>query len=719
MADRSKVASQSSNANSNAYKVKASLHPAKKRKTEQQQTVQHDVQASLPVTRPRIPLRYGIAQPPAQDQEVPKATESQSRLSKRRKITSGASSEGAVHEQDILFKANDQLEYVLRKHVFPHINAALDPYNHFLPKGERSRIGTKVSGELVKFHPSFFAEHKKVAGRLVIHERGFIDNLRRNNFTLSETLKAKISSNAIFLVNQAIKKYIAEQECSESSSSATTSTSPPTSIGNDAIDGHIGAKKHSAVVLDEEDDSDNDGDAMEVVSSAFNARRSRITRSSDPLYARPKRKRRTKAEMALVRDPVQVTPQPHSSRPQRKIEQPSFYRPKIEENPLMANEVLDSHVMETTQNMREPRARKSRPLQRTKDFLTKALAQREIYGTTRRRRHISFKTAVTNHFENSYVRQSEWTGCAGDVVSTTWVNEDAFLCGAVTHSDLHNMQYNKPGNLLLGSTTLDALKAYPDHRIVRPAVEHKDNGLESMRQTQSPWLYPSVVCTASSRSGLSFTASFDSSVKVWDIVEDGSAMTLSATWDHPEKVNFVVTSAHHMQVATATTLAKDAIRVYNLDPRYPAGSTFDTYCGNRQIWDPKQSWNYLPATIQWGRAHCVRDLLLVGYSPRAESDGEIPEDRKNTGELCVWNTASRRLMPINAGHSQNVFECVWHPTLPIFVAATSPAQHCNPHRTKTQIRVFALRSNVSEEEAFIVEKTFDCPAMDINELTIR
>jgi hypothetical protein len=48
---------------------------------------------------------------------------------------------------------------------------------------------------------------------------------------------------------------------------------------------------------------------------------------------------------------------------------------------------------------------------------------------------------------------------------------------------------------------------------------------------------------------------------------------------------------------------------------------------------------YFPATIQWSKAPSVSHLLLVGYSPRSVTghNVDIPEDKRNTGELCIWD----------------------------------------------------------------------------------
>ncbi|PVH82954.1 hypothetical protein DL98DRAFT_513632 [Cadophora sp. DSE1049] len=366
----------------------------------------------------------------------------------------------------------------------------------------------------------------------------------------------------------------------------------------------------------------------------------------------------------------------------------------------------------------------------TSHALSSLLRGREGYGMTPdrvRRGQSSFKVLANSYLEDAIIRQSEWTDCSGDISSITWTGRNSFICGALAHSDSHNMQYNKPGNLMVGSTSLDVVKSYPDHRVVRPVVDDEGekenaNALNSMRTTQSPWMYESVVSTAHcDKNGFSFTASFDKTVKVWSVSETGASMALQGTWQHNEKVNFVAASPHHERIATACASNGNAVRVYSFDSDAISQSPYDEYCGDRSG-EPSDElgnqakWSYQPATMQWGKAPGVVDFLLVGYSPRSitGNDNDVPELRRNSGEICLWNTGDKDQILIIAA-KQNVFEVIWHPTQPIFLAATSPHGPCDLTKTKTQIRIF----HQQETGPFSNVKTLDCPGIDINELTIK
>jgi WD40 repeat protein len=321
-----------------------------------------------------------------------------------------------------------------------------------------------------------------------------------------------------------------------------------------------------------------------------------------------------------------------------------------------------------------------------------------------------------NTIEDGFVREAEWTDCSGDIATISWIPGDGFFCGATCHSDEHNMQYNKPGNLLVGSVNWRTLRSISGHQIVRPIVTKGENSRASMRGTQDPWMYCSVTSTAYSHDNQKcFTGSYDQTVKVWNVSDDQSSMELCGTWEHAGNVNFVVASPHHGMIATAADVSENAVRVYRFNPDDISASHFDTYeqsCPRRFESD---TWAYFPATMQWGKAANVSHLLLVGYSPRSFNcqDTDIPEDKLNTGELCLWNTTQRTQIQITTARMQNVFEVIWHPSQPIFISATSPTGE-REDNVKTQLRIFGQ----TETGSFCHMKTLDCPAADINEITI-
>ncbi|KFX89247.1 hypothetical protein V490_07156 [Pseudogymnoascus sp. VKM F-3557] len=347
------------------------------------------------------------------------------------------------------------------------------------------------------------------------------------------------------------------------------------------------------------------------------------------------------------------------------------------------------------------------------------LRDRELSRRSFGRAHTSTKARILTSMDDAIVREIEFTGCSGDIATITWLPGDKFVCGAITHSDENNQQYNKPGNLALGSA--ESLRSVSGHRIIRPIVEKGSNALESMRETQDPYLYCSVTATAfHEESQMALTGSFDKTVKAWDVNPDGSGMSLCGTWHHGGVINFVVTSPHHNKIATAADVFSDAIRVYDMDHDDVSNSPFVSYSGSRadeqsaQQLRSRQSWVYYPSTLQWGKAPSVAHLLLAGYSPRSFNvHEEVPKIVEDTGELCLWDTTNGTRVLITSARTQNVFEVAWHPTLPVFVAATSATGE-HEDGVRTQLRIFSQ----TEIGTFSQSKIFDCRAVDINEITL-
>lgn len=361
--------------------------------------------------------------------------------------------------------------------------------------------------------------------------------------------------------------------------------------------------------------------------------------------------------------------------------------------------------------------------------LSSLLMAREVTGNrfrTNRMRHLP--NEFHKSLEDGLELRTEFTNCAGDVSAVSWVSSSAYVAGTTVHMDSHNQQYNKPGNLLLGSVAppRTTLRSYPDHRIPRPVVEKGENSTDDMRESQDPWLYTSVVSSDyDPRHDRTYTSGFDRSAKVWQVAKSGTSMQCIGTWMHKGFVNFVQASLlDHPTglVATAADVPTEAVRIYTVDPEDISGSPYRSFSATR-VPDADGSfsnkWTYFPSTMKWGVEESVRHLLLVGFSPRSvtEDENDIPEDRLNTGELCLWDGTTGQAVRIPGAKSQNAFEVLWHPYRPEFIAASSPVGEFDTD-IRTQIRIFARDTTLDQDVQFKFVKSFDCTALDINELTI-
>lgn len=350
------------------------------------------------------------------------------------------------------------------------------------------------------------------------------------------------------------------------------------------------------------------------------------------------------------------------------------------------------------------------------------LFARELEGNAgfgRTRRYVNFQNDLLRALEDKLDLIAQFANCAGDIATISWVSNDNLICGTTTHSDSHNQQYNKPGNLLLCSSRQASLRAFPDHRIPRPVVASGDNSTHEMRRSQDPWLYSSVVSSDYDPvQKRAYTSSFDRTVKVWRTDDEGRLMECLATWYHDGNVNFVAAAKDGSgRVASAADVPTHAVRIYTVNEGNIAESSFESFSCSRTDADTEK-WAYYPATMQWGKVDGCKHILAVGYSPRSlrGDDADIPDDKTNTGEIMLWDANNACRVPLMTATTANVFEVVWHPKRMRFLAATSPCGLNVEHSTRTQIHIFQ-RDLAREEHVYCEYQSLDCVASDINELT--
>lgn len=304
----------------------------------------------------------------------------------------------------------------------------------------------------------------------------------------------------------------------------------------------------------------------------------------------------------------------------------AFFQDALQKKPL----AKDPHILSIGKDVFDRRGEDVR-----ESRLNSLLLAREVSGNHgfSMRQLENFTNEFHKTLEDGLEIRAEFTNCAGDVSTVSWVSDTAYIAGTTVHMDSHNQQYNKPGNLLLGTASLRsrspgavAVKAYPDHRIPRPLVEKGENSTDEMRESQDPWLYTSVVSSDYDPiHGRSYTSSFDRTVKVWRVEESGPSMAYLGIWKHDGIVNFV--QASHMEetacfVATASDVPVDAVRIYQVNPTDISNSTYNSLSGSRiQNADGTplitNKWAYFPSTMNWGIEESVKNLLLVGFSPRS------------------------------------------------------------------------------------------------------
>lgn len=282
-----------------------------------------------------------------------------------------------------------------------------------------------------------------------------------------------------------------------------------------------------------------------------------------------------------------------------------------------------------------------------------------------------------------------WKGASNDVICLAWSPDGTrFVTGATTFGDC----YNRGNNLVLGDLTRNSLRELPDHCIPRlnPA------------STDDPRLFTTVSSTEWVGDRL-YTASFDHTVKVWDT---SRGVSCAQTLKHDAPVEVMSVSNHFPnRLATGT---RKGFRLWDLDSE---GSfrNLDTVRGPAQ-----KNVDLTPTNLKWGTSDATKNLLVGGMVQPSEDPADFHVARY--GHLALWKLEESFVNPIKLSpDSQNIFDIKWHPSLPIFGAASTvrDTKSAIPG-TQSLVNLYTYGSHNSRA---IHSHSFSCPAVDINEVT--
>ena len=304
-----------------------------------------------------------------------------------------------------------------------------------------------------------------------------------------------------------------------------------------------------------------------------------------------------------------------------------------------------------------------------------------------------------------------WNDASNDVLVVAWSpNGSTYAVGASAQTDPASAQYNKRHNLLLGDIDSNTLRELPDHHVARPIPREARGTQWDLYNACDPILQTSVTATRFSIEGdRMFTASYDRTVKVWDVSQRGYPVVVD-TLEHDAEVELAAISGFYSHVlATGSKTREGSIRVYSAyDLEAISGVAYkhSTFSSFRALKYPGEELH--PSSLQWGTTWETSHLLLAGFSPKGKDNTEDPGQ---TGEVCLWDLEQQQAVKLTPS-SQNVFEAVWHPNLPIFATGSTPL-HSNKTYPKTRsiVRTYEpLRSAFSTVE-------YECPALDMNDVT--
>ena len=284
----------------------------------------------------------------------------------------------------------------------------------------------------------------------------------------------------------------------------------------------------------------------------------------------------------------------------------------------------------------------------------------------------------------------EWKGASNDVVSLSWSPDGTrFAAGATAQCDEHNMQYNRGNNLLLGDLLSNSLRELSDHRILRPSTSITSDRHLYMSVSAVQWFGDKL-----------YTASYDDTVKVWDVSTHANA-TCVQTLRHRSKVDVMARSNFHENVLATGT---KSVGLWNLAAANPTYTALDM---NRPR--PNRSVHLVSSSLAWGNASAT-NVLVAGMSANEAEHGEACKD----GYLAVWQVDGGSVVPLQiTPNSQNIFDIKWHPTLPQF--ATGSVSSLKFTGIARDIRSYVRVYDPLRSRRCTVE--IGCPALDINDVS--
>ncbi|OAX81409.1 hypothetical protein ACJ72_04254 [Emergomyces africanus] len=316
------------------------------------------------------------------------------------------------------------------------------------------------------------------------------------------------------------------------------------------------------------------------------------------------------------------------------------------------------------------------------------LRKRELGQTVYRR-----KTPISHKLQagKSLEPWKRWKGASNDVMVLAWSPDGTrFAAGAAAQSDEHNMMYNRNNNLLLGDLTCNSLKELPDHRVPRPSPSN----------VTDPNLYMTVSAVQWCGDAL-YTASYDNTVKIWDVSTHAGANCVN-TLQHDGRV-MVMDVSNSGSIATGCDTAPH-IKLWTKSGGQHYTPT-DLTC-NRM-----KNVAMIPSSLAWGPAS-AGNLLVAGLAARED------ENFRN-GHLSVWQMGQSTISSLTVSpHSQNVFDVAWHPTAPIFATgSTVEFAAITVGRTKTTRSLVRVYDPFRPKATWAAHITYECPALDINDVT--
>ena len=373
---------------------------------------------------------------------------------------------------------------------------------------------------------------------------------------------------------------------------------------------------------------------------------------------------------------------------------------------LTTNQSIIKHV-DFTSKAGKPRlvrieTKVTDPMLRPGSCISSLLRNREL-GLTSRGRHAGTIAELRQLRSEMLEPWKEWKGASGDVVAIAWhPDSNVYAFGAAAHTNVEDIQYNRPCNLLLGNLASNQVRELPDHRVDRPrpeTISHGPNSNPAVYDACDPKVYETVTSIAFSPTGdRMFTASHDCTVKIWDVSNE--KFQCLSTLRHEAWVTSVEISEQQPGLfATASKSVNDAVRIYH------DSSIYVSFSASRAVMKPE--WKIYPECLRWGPNSSTSHLLLAGFQQWEQQVDSLSAG----GQLCLYDARAFEIIKVSPS-SQSVYAAAWHPTEPFFATGGTPGNNViDKINTKTVVRVWDVRT----PKRCHVE--YECPAADMQDIT--
>lgn len=345
------------------------------------------------------------------------------------------------------------------------------------------------------------------------------------------------------------------------------------------------------------------------------------------------------------------------------------------------------------------------PAYRPQRTISSLLRNREL-GSDTRGRYLETLSELRLRNAETIEPWRYWKGASGDIVAAAWASDSTtYAVGAAAHTNVEDLQYNRPCNLMLGELTSNVLTELPDHRVNRrrpETIPSGPNATQAVYDACDPMVYQTVTSIAFSLTGTRmYTASHDQTVKIWDVPRK----RCMATVPHDAWVTSIEASPQRAGLfATASKCIQDSIRIY-----YSQASD-DSLCRTQFSSSRAQKKPFrqiYPECLRWGPTPQTSHLLLAGFQQWSDEGEGGPGE----GQLLLWDANAFQAVKVSPS-SQSVYAAAWHPTQPFFATAGAPGSVITDKlTTKSVVRTWDVRSSTH----FTME--YECSALDMQDIT--